>query len=119
MVGDHQIKGVYRTRKRQKRGKYVMLSDRVRYQYNCTSPCSIGELTYILEHERPISYGTFRQKVNSFHFKSLVKELGYPFSSRRGLIIKEDKLVTYHKSRLPDGRKVYFLRYSGMEYIFY
>jgi len=90
--------------------------ERLNYRYNCTSPKSLSELEYIIEHERQITYKTFRSKIDTEDFNYIKSMLGYDNSPIK---LKDDWAVSYHKSKLPNGEPVYYLQHSMIEYIFY
>lgn len=85
------------------------------YQYCCVSPNSLKELKYIIDNNSDVTYNTFIKHVDKDDMNLLKKDLGY----NRDLTLKNDWHVSYHKSKLPDGRPVYFLCHSAIEYIFY
>lgn len=91
------------------------------YQYCCVHPKSIDELNYIIDNEREITYNTLRKNVDSDSFKEVKELLGYnkQLFLDCGLTLQNDYAVSFHKSKLPDGRRVYYIRHSAIEYIFY
>ena len=94
-------------------GGYKM---RAQFQYTCVSPKSTEELFFIVDNARDITYKTFRSKVNSKDFNMLQSGFGYdnlPFK------LKDDYAVSFHKSKLPNKKPVYYFRHSAIEYIFY
>ena len=86
------------------------------YQYCCVSPKSLRELEFIIDNAREITYETFIKHVNKEDLADLKQDLGY---GRHGLTLKNDWAVSYHKSKLPNSKPVYFLCHSCIEYVFY
>lgn len=84
------------------------------YQYCCVHPRHREELQYIVDHEKQITYKTFIKHVKG-NADYVIKSLGYDST----FPIYQDWCVTFHKSKLPDGRPVYFICHSSIEYIFY
>ena len=78
-----------------------------KFQYTCVNPKSEEELTFIDEHEKRITYNTFIRNVDLESFCLLAIDLGYYLDSRQGLTIKNDWHISYGKSKLPNGDKVY------------
>jgi len=91
------------------------------YQYCCVNAPDIDELNYIIDNNRDITYNTLRKNVDTESFNDVKKSLGY---NRQlfldcGITLQNDYTVSFHKSKLPDGRKVYYICHSAIEYIFY
>ncbi len=91
----------------------------LKYQYCCVSPKSLEELQFIIDNNREVSYSTFVKKVDKAELQQLKSNFGYANNSRHGLTLKKDWHVSYHKSKLPDNSVCYYLRHSGIEYVFY
>jgi hypothetical protein len=89
----------------------------MRYRYSCVSPRSINELDYIVDNSRTITHDTFRKNVGKDNYWEIASALGYDGAG--GLSLSSDWSVSFHKSRLPDGRPVYYVAHSAIEYIFY
>lgn len=89
----------------------------MRLRYTCVGCPKIRELEYIIENEREITHDTFRKNVGKNNYDELVSDLGY--NGGGGLTLKSDWAVSYHKSKTPDGKTVYYLRHSAIEYVFY
>jgi len=64
-----------------------------------------------------ITLDTFRRRVDPTSFSSLQSELGYAVGQEKGLHLKDDWAVSYHKSVFR-GKPCYYLRWSSIEYIF-
>lgn len=96
----------------------------IQLQYTCVAAPSLKELSFIIDHERDISYRTFQKAVGNDRIIELETLLGYrdPDNGRKrytDLSLKSDYAVSYHKSKLPSGKPVYFCRHSCIEYIYY
>lgn len=88
----------------------------VDYAYSCVGCPDLSELEYIIEHERSVSYRTFRLHIGAGEMKRLNDMLGYTGS---GLSLASDWAVSFHKSKTPDGKTVYYMRHSAIEYVYY
>lgn len=82
------------------------------FLFTCTE--TTGEVVdYIRKHGREITLRTFRKYVDTLGFE---KAMGYDRTGQ-GLTLARDWHVAYYKSRLPDGRRCYFLNHSGIEWV--
>jgi hypothetical protein len=93
--------------------------EKLKYQYCCVSPSSLEELQFIIDNNSEVTYNTFIKKVDKDELNQLKSNFGYVNNSKYGLTLKKDWYVSYHKSKLPDNRVCYYLRHSGIEYVFY
>ncbi|MFW5962334.1 MAG: hypothetical protein ACOCQR_01850 [bacterium] len=80
-----------------------------RFQYTCVTPVSLEELEYITENEEDISHEEFL--ANVFVEDIPHKDADIPLS--------EDWHVSFHQSKLADGREVFYYCHSGIEHVFY
>lgn len=95
-----------------KRKILLEASQEAQYQYSCVDCGSkLNELEYIIDHERQVSYATFIKNVD----KEFVKD----FNRSAGVPISKDWAVSFHKSKLPNGKTVWYFAHSSIEYVFY
>lgn len=87
------------------------------FQYSCVHPRDLKELQYIIDHRREITYRTFLRHVGNNLVKEWNRWLGY--ENIPCLSLKKDSCVHYYRSRLPNGKAVYYFVHSAIEYIFY
>lgn len=85
------------------------------YRYSCVAPSSRKELDFIIENSRDITRATFVKNVGTESYKELEIDLGYS----KDFKLKNDQYVSYHKSKTPKGRTVYYCTHSSIEYIYY
>ncbi len=86
--------------------KYIFVTD-------CVS--STGKLiTPMIEAARGISFETFRKRCD---WQAVARQLGYSVGAERGLHLKDDYHVSFHKS-VYAGRPCYYLRWSAIEHVF-
>lgn len=64
-----------------------------------------------------ITRRAFLNNVHRDQLRDLEDSLGYASHPAKGLTMANDSCVTYHRSKLK-GRRVYFLRWSSIEYVF-
>lgn len=89
------------------------------YQYNCVNCGSkLKELEYVIEHEKQITCNTFKKNIGNENYKNLEFDLGYG-DCPTTLRLNTDWHVSFHKSKLPDNRQVYYCCHSCIEYIYY
>lgn len=88
----------------------------MRFRYSCVSPRSLRELDFIIDNSREVTYQTVRKHIGSENMKELSSSLGYDDCD---LTLEDDYAVSFHKSKLPDGSSVYYVRHSAIEYIYY
>ncbi len=81
------------------------------FQYTCVGCGDLEELEYIIDHAREISYRTFAKAIDPDFLEEIKPNGGVPLS--------RDWAVTFHKSKLPDSRPVYFMDHSAIEHVFY
>lgn len=93
----------------------------MQYRYCCVSPKSLRELNFICDNSREITAGTFKRAIGIDNYNQLSLDLGYDKQLKRdtGLSLESDFAVSFHKSKLPDNRKVYYCCHSAIEYIYY
>jgi hypothetical protein len=96
---------------------------RATYAYACVDVPYAGpryeELMHVLDHERPITRATFVRNVDAEQRRRLEASLGYAaHPGEAGLRMRRDRHVSYGRSVTPDGRRVYFARWSAIEYLF-
>lgn len=81
--------------------------DKATFQHTCVS-CSgsrLRELEHIIDHERSVTFETFKRNVDEVPEYSVA--------------LKDDYAVSFHKSRLPNGKRVYYYVHSAIEHIYY
>lgn len=84
------------------------------YQHDCVS--STAEFVhYLRDREVQITRRTFVKNTNNPGRFIIENSLGY----HRGFPITRDHHVTYWKSKLPNGKPVYYVSWSGIEYFFF
>lgn len=90
------------------------------YYSNCVHYPDIDELNHIIDVNKEITYKTFRSHVDTESFNEVKEGLGYTAKLKRNcnLTIQNDYAVSFHKSKTPEGKTVYFIRHSAIEYIF-
>lgn len=76
-----------------------------------------GNLIEMIDNNLEITRETFLRQVDRDDLSSIAKELGYEDHPSRGLTMKNDYHITYHRSKLY-GKTVYYFRHSAIEYIF-
>jgi hypothetical protein len=87
------------------------------YWKNCVGfggPREVAKLTEMIDNAVDITYGTFFRYCD---LNEATELLGYEKHHTRGLILKKDWHVSYHRSKY-NGKTVYFLKHSAIEYIF-
>lgn len=91
-----------------------------RYLMNCVGVPRrmLDNLNHIIDNSREIKRETFLSHVSTPDLHALEKELGYDTDKRFGLTMKEDYMVSYHKSKTLSGKIVYYFDHSLIEYIF-
>lgn len=91
------------------------------YQYCCVSPNNLDELNHIIDNNRNITYETFKKHVDTESFNEIKESLGYTpqFKKDCNISISNDWSISFHKSKTPEGKDVYYLCHSAIEYIFY
>lgn len=91
------------------------------YQYCCVNAPDIEELEFIIDNNREVTYETLRKNINPESFKEVKESLGYTrqLYNDCGITLKSDYAVTFHKSKTPEGKIVFYIRHSAIEYIFY
>lgn len=88
----------------------------VKFKYSCVDCPKPSELEYILDRSRPVTHDTFKRHVGHTLYKHLTDKLGYTASPLR---LKDDYAVSYHKSKTPFGKIVYYIQHSAIEYVYY
>ena len=90
------------------------------YRFSCANAPDLSVLRFIIEHARPIKRRAFTRNVDSLSRQNVECDLGYstPAFPKDGLRMSDDYHVGYHRSRLPDGRPVYYLVWSAFEFVF-
>lgn len=87
----------------------------MRFQYDCVNPNSLEELEFIIDNGEEITLQEFKDNVNSEDFGYLLESLGYS----EDFPIDEDCHVQYNRSIKEDGKTVYYMVHSAIEYVFY
>jgi hypothetical protein len=85
------------------------------YYDNCVHYDNLEELQYIIDNSEEVSRRTFINNVDSESRIELEHGLGYTKGSLPKI---QDDYVDYYKSKDLDGNIVYYMRQSGIEYIF-
>lgn len=89
-----------------------------KFKYSCVNAPNVPLLHYIIDNSRQITYNTFRNNVNMDDLNMLKEELGYVKHYKQGLTFTQDWHISFHKSKTPKGRSVYFFTWSAIEHIF-
>lgn len=76
-----------------------------------------GGLCDMIDQAREVTRETFLRNVDSDDLIVLEKGLGYERNAMKGLTMASDCYVEYYRSKL-HGKRVYFLRWSAIEYVF-
>ena len=71
-------------------------------------------ITDMVDRARDITYETFCKHCD---INPIAQKMGYASGSERGLHLKDDRLVTFHKSRF-QGKPCYYMQHSRIEYVF-
>ena len=92
------------------------------YHRNCTSFSHTeahrpGNLIEMIDKNIEITRKTFLRHVDSWDISAIAGSLGYQTHPSKGLTMKNDFHITYHRSKLY-GETVYYFRHSAIEYIF-
>jgi hypothetical protein len=90
----------------------------MRHRFCCANCPNVPALVRCIDDSREITRRTFRRHVNHESLEDLEASLGYESHPSRGLTMAGDWYVTYHKSTYK-GRPCVYLRYSGIEYLFF
>ena len=86
-----------------------------RYHYAGTCVESTCErITDMLERARPVTLRTLRK--HCVGLRDWERDMGYAVGKEKGLHLKKDWAVSFHKSRY-DGRPCYFIDHSRIERI--
>jgi hypothetical protein len=75
------------------------------------------KITEMTDAAKEITRQTFLKYVNKDELKEIEKSLGYSIGNQKGLKMKDDWAVSYHKSTYNKKKCVYF-RWSAIEHIF-
>ncbi len=100
----------------------MMLGESRVFRYSCVKPRSLKELEFIIDNSKEIKYKDFLRNVDNGEFEDLVVSMGYKNLSGSGdgwLHIKDDWAVSFHESKLPNGKKAFYMCHSAIEYVFY
>lgn len=93
-----------------------MLYTSVMYQYHTSCVQSTAKLIEeMIDAAIDVTYRTMLK-----HCPGLLdwaESVGYERNSRRGLTLKEDYVVSFHRSKYR-GRRCYYVRWSAIEHIF-
>jgi hypothetical protein len=84
------------------------------FRYDCVYG-PVKELTYIDDHEISITWRTFRKYIDMEWLTEWMEYMGY----NKHLRLWNDRSVSYGRSKLPDGRWVYIMYWSGIHLVFY
>jgi hypothetical protein len=87
-----------------------------RYGTSCVdcTESRVEALKQMIAEALPVSYATMRR-----HCPTLVQwsfRQGYERDPRKGLTLKNDQIVSYHKSTF-EGRPCYYVCWSAIEYV--
>jgi hypothetical protein len=79
----------------------------------------VDDLINMIDANIAITYNTFIKHVDRDELREMEKAMGYDTMpwERRGLRLKNDWAVSYHRSTFK-GKQVYYFRHSGIEYLF-
>ena len=92
---------------------------RFRYFGNCVGwkRNEIEDLIQMQDDAKPVTIQTFRNNVHLQDLNNLALDLGYAAHVMKGLLLSQDYMVGYFKSKYK-GKRVYFLQHSAIEYVF-
>jgi hypothetical protein len=68
----------------------------------------------MVEREKDVSYKTIRKHCSEL--REWAEGMGYEWIGNKGLKLKDDYAVSFHKS-VYRGRRCYFIRHSAIEHI--
>lgn len=88
----------------------------MKFQYSTNYAEDINELNYILDNSEEIEFDEILEAIGEDEMEVLKARLGY---SKVPYDIDTDWAVSFHKSELPDGRPVYYVFRSNIEYVYY
>ena len=74
-------------------------------------------VNYIQDHEQGVTYDTRVRHVDLDQLNQFKQSVGYG-RWESGLTMKNDWHISYHRSRTPSGRTVYYFVWSHMEYVY-
>jgi len=83
------------------------------FRGNCVS-LGADYIHYITEHEITITYKTFRKNVGMENIRWLEENM---FAGGVGVRFCRDWHVSFHRSKTPQGTRVYYLVHSGYEFV--
>ena len=69
----------------------------------------------MVDAAKDVSFNTLKRRCADLH--QWAHDMGYFVGGERGLHLKDDWAVSYHKS-VYDGQPCYYIRHSAIEYIF-
>lgn len=86
-----------------------------KYAFNCVSPPNVDDLVDMVDNAIDITYRTFIKHVD---WRELARIFDYyEWANGKGLRLKDDWAVTFHRSKYGKHR-VYYVCHSSIEYIF-
>lgn len=88
----------------------------MKFRYSCVTCPKLPELEHILARERTVTHDTFKRHIGLKAYRELCERLGY---THIPLHLKDDWHVSYHKSKTPFGKIVYYIQHSAIEYVYY
>jgi hypothetical protein len=95
---------------------YEVLCEGFVYVGNCTDKHTSPHLQDMMDGARRIGYRTFTKAVGLDSVQSIFRDYGWGHQ-RGDLRMKNDPYVYYYRSKY-DGKLCYYVRHSGIEYIF-
>lgn len=91
----------------------------LRFYSRCVEwPLPVSDLQKIIDANVEVSRAVFLRHVDPREMLRQEQECGYERDPRRGLTMKKDYHVSYHRSTL-HGSPVYYFRWSAIEYVFW
>lgn len=77
----------------------------------------VRALSQCIEDATDVTLETVRRHVDRDEMRDLERRLGYEIGPSKGLHLKDDFHVSYHRSRYM-GKRCYYVRHSAIEHIF-
>lgn len=88
----------------------------MKYRYlTCCVHSTAEKIGAMVEQAVDVSFATIKRHCSDVH--QWAHDMGYAVGGERGLHLKDDWAVSYHRSSY-DGQPCYYIRHSAIEHIF-
>jgi hypothetical protein len=94
---------------------FEFMCEGYRYVGNCTDGTTEPHLADMMDQAKQITFRTFVKAVGLDSIRAIFGD--YQWGHGKDLRMKNDPYVTYYRSKY-DGKPCYYVRHSGIEYIF-